>query len=695
MHRERLSGLNENHERRLLASARYAAQLIRECDEVLAASESPQVLSPYAGGLTPPQRKIARDYLRRLEQQLLRFLEAVDLAPPPPSIDAAWALRTTMTFLDNTLEEMRGRHLRGFGKVSPEAEQVLEGVVSEMQGLVREFDAFLTGGPADVLQDRLQRLPDDHPVAEDVRELARIITDHGLIDLRAALATIADRTLEDTFEVAVVGRVSSGKSTLLNALLGSPVLPTGVLPVTAFPTRLRRGSPAMLQVTHADGRVESCAIDRIGELVTETQNPGNEKRLARLLVELPSDRLPEGVTFVDTPGLGSLASTGALQTFAYLPRCDHATFLLDATAPVAEEDLELLAYLRDASITTSVLLSKADLLTATDLTQVLAYISRQVRARLGADVGVRPVSAMPSHAPLLTTWIDDEVSPLGERARAHARDALVRKVSALRRQATAALERRRAPHGREDAPDIDAHALATRLRDAAARLERTSRDLRDLPERRAGVVDMALAGATDALVDLFRAVGASTPPNTGQDDDVIRAALVRPAQEVGETVARHLAELARETHGALSDAAAALGTGSPSDDTVRVDRDIPLLDLPPVTPALRPPVWARASRALLRRWTAEQVRAACGPVVDAAVAAYLDVLRRWASDGLARARRAFDGESRPLLAQLTTPGAEDVTSGGARAALERDLRWLRGERRHRKGTTASPVSPHR
>jgi predicted GTPase len=68
------------------------------------------------------------------------------------------------------------------------------------------------------------------------------------------------------------------------------------------------------------------------------------------------------VTFVDTPVLGSVTPGGALQTYAYLPRCDHATFLFEATAPVGEEDLTVLAFLHEAGITTSVLLSKADLL---------------------------------------------------------------------------------------------------------------------------------------------------------------------------------------------------------------------------------------------------------------------------------------------------------------------------------------------
>jgi hypothetical protein len=53
-------GLSENHERGLLASVQYASRLIRDCKEILAASNRQSPLNRYTGGLTPPQRKIVK-----------------------------------------------------------------------------------------------------------------------------------------------------------------------------------------------------------------------------------------------------------------------------------------------------------------------------------------------------------------------------------------------------------------------------------------------------------------------------------------------------------------------------------------------------------------------------------------------------------------------------------------------------------
>ena len=64
--------------------------------------------------------------------------------------------------------------------------------------------------------------------------------------------------------------------------------------------------------------------------MTEQENPGNTKHVTRLLVKIPAPRLSSGIVLVDTPGLGSLATTGAAETLAYLPRCDLGIVLIDA-----------------------------------------------------------------------------------------------------------------------------------------------------------------------------------------------------------------------------------------------------------------------------------------------------------------------------------------------------------------------------
>ena len=55
------------------------------------------------------------------------------------------------------------------------------------------------------------------------------------------------------------------------------------------------------------------------EYASEEKNPGNYKHVTGIVVAVPSPRLREGVVLVDTPGIGSLATSGSAETFAYLP----------------------------------------------------------------------------------------------------------------------------------------------------------------------------------------------------------------------------------------------------------------------------------------------------------------------------------------------------------------------------------------
>ena len=78
---------------------------------------------------------------------------------------------------------------------------------------------------------RLGRLAQElgtEPVAEEARELAA-------------------RVSEGRFYVACVGQFKRGKSTLLNALVGHEVVPTGCIPVTAVPTVIRFGDECLVQ----------------------------------------------------------------------------------------------------------------------------------------------------------------------------------------------------------------------------------------------------------------------------------------------------------------------------------------------------------------------------------------------------------------------------------------------------------------
>lgn len=138
--------------------------------------------------------------------------------------------------------------------------------------------------------------------------------DHGLVEFRSTLSIILDRLEDQGFEIAFFGRVSAGKSSLLNHVIGAEMLPVGVTPITSIPTRISHGPEPKGVIQFADRKSSAFEISRLAEFATEQQNPANAKHVTRINVEIPPARLRNGITFVDTPGLGSPASSGAAET---------------------------------------------------------------------------------------------------------------------------------------------------------------------------------------------------------------------------------------------------------------------------------------------------------------------------------------------------------------------------------------------
>jgi len=100
-------------------------------------------------------------------------------------------------------------------------------------------------------------------------------------------------------DVAVPGQFKAGKSSLLNSLPGKNLLPVDGLPVTAVITRIGFGTSDKMTVHRVTGKGEELPVDRIAEFGTERQNPGNEKQvsLVELQVSPPGYRSGAGRAF--------------------------------------------------------------------------------------------------------------------------------------------------------------------------------------------------------------------------------------------------------------------------------------------------------------------------------------------------------------------------------------------------------------
>jgi hypothetical protein len=171
--------------------------------------------------------------------------------------------------------------------------------------------------------------------------LADLARELGAEPLAGEARELAARVSEGRFYVACVGQFKRGKSTLLNALIGSEILPTGYVPVTAVPTVIRFGDTLQARIRLRDGSWRDVAMADLRDYVTEERNPENRKAVEGAEVFVASPLLASGMSFVDTPGLGSVFTGNTAATQAFIPHIDAALVVLGADPPIAGEELAL------------------------------------------------------------------------------------------------------------------------------------------------------------------------------------------------------------------------------------------------------------------------------------------------------------------------------------------------------------------
>jgi GTP-binding protein EngB required for normal cell division len=232
--------------------------------------------------------------------------------------------------------------------------------------------------------------------AAGVERVGAICRRFGIGSLAPQLAA-CEEMLRDggVVDVAVLGQFKAGKSSFLNWLIGSRVVPTDVLPSTAVVTRIGFG-PRERAVVHTLSR-ESLEIplSRLAEFVTERGNPSNEKQVAVVDVELPSLAPFEGVRFVDTPGLGSVFAHNTRASKEWMPRVGAALVAVSVNHPLSEDDLLLLNDVSSHTPEALILLTKADLVSAEELASVIEFTRGEARSRTGKEWRVLPVSNRP------------------------------------------------------------------------------------------------------------------------------------------------------------------------------------------------------------------------------------------------------------------------------------------------------------
>ena len=195
------------------------------------------------------------------------------------------------------------------------------------------------------------------------------------------------RLAEDRFTVVVAGRFNRGKSSLMNALLGSERLPTGVVPLTSVITYVRYGtSERVLLDYYGSGLRGEANLEELPEFVTEKGNPGNVKRIRAAEIQLPAEILRRGFFLVDTPGLGSAIFENSQTTQRFIPEIDVLILVTSYESPLTDDEIRFLQQASASVQAIFLVINKQDTVRREERSEVIEYVSRAARAALNDRV---------------------------------------------------------------------------------------------------------------------------------------------------------------------------------------------------------------------------------------------------------------------------------------------------------------------
>jgi hypothetical protein len=197
--------------------------------------------------------------------------------------------------------------------------------------------------------------------------------------------------LREPLRVALTGGVSAGKSTILNALLGSEVAPTAAGECTQVVTLYRAGTHDRAVLHLTDGTSRELPMSR-GRLPEDLQVDAG--KVARIEVRLQNERLEELVV-IDTPGLNSAGERNSERTESFFGmKSREAVFEADAivyviASPPSDFDRTTLEGISASAFNTLGVVNKADRLGGVEDRELsdAAALASSAREHLAAHVG--------------------------------------------------------------------------------------------------------------------------------------------------------------------------------------------------------------------------------------------------------------------------------------------------------------------
>ena len=205
-------------------------------------------------------------------------------------------------------------------------------------------------------------------------DLIKIVQDLSLNDKLEELNFYANRLSapDKDLILPLVGEFSSGKTTLINALLDNPNLETASKATTASIFEIHFGSDkCYAEIFNEDGSVD--LIDNVANIKNDVLN-----KVELVKVHDTSTKVGSSTILVDTPGLSSNNPAHRIALSSYLPNADAIFLLTDINQQLTRSILDFLRSSKIANKPIYLIITKCDTKTPNEIEAAKSYIKESI-----------------------------------------------------------------------------------------------------------------------------------------------------------------------------------------------------------------------------------------------------------------------------------------------------------------------------
>jgi len=194
-----------------------------------------------------------------------------------------------------------------------------------------------------------------HQLLEFMDKIVKYAEDNGQSQTAKDLQGYRDQLESLRYNIAIMGFMKRGKSTLINTLLGrtddkiSPIDVTICTSVISEYVDKKRDGKEMecAEIIYKNGEFKQIGLDEIKNYVTEDNNKKNAKKVHKVVIHGDFPLLNESAIFVDTPGSGTIYDYHDDLVESFLPQADAIIWLTAANNLLEKGEKEFLQSLKE------------------------------------------------------------------------------------------------------------------------------------------------------------------------------------------------------------------------------------------------------------------------------------------------------------------------------------------------------------